>query len=470
MRAGGRSGETARSGDDGHSMTAAKLAIFVVGALASYPVGRWLERHPAWRLRAWVLVGFLPFFSRADMGILYWNRPGDTNGIEVALLDWLALSLLFAARRRAGATPYRIVMGAYLAVALGAVTYSEWSLGAFGYVWKLGRMYLLYAAVCRASQDDAVPAAILRGVMYGLVYEALWTVWQHFGQGILRAPGTFAHENTLGMLVNLTVMVPIALIFAGRATRLGWLAVIAALPSCLFTVSRGTILFFAVGTVAVYVVSVLKKYDARKAKLGLVGIALAAAFIPLAITSLASRSTAERSESMLVRGQFERAASLMLEDHPLGVGPNHFGIMLLSGGYGDRAGLDWTQRMSIVHNVYWLTAAEMGYAGVLALVALFLAPLLSSIRWIYRARQDPRADVLLGLAVGLALFYVHSFFEWTWRITEVSYVYWMVVGMTGGLARQLRDARLGRSVSSRRPFTVTSRGLRPEAAGGLANP
>ncbi len=448
-------------------MTAVKLAIVIVAVLASYPAGQWLGRHPRWRLHLWTLVALLPFLSRADMGIIFWDRPGDTNGIEVALIDWFALSLFFAYQGRGRPAPYRLALGAYFVVCLTSVAYAEWPLGALGYVWKLCRMYLLYAAICRAGRDERVPAALLRGILLGIVYEAPWILWQHFGLGIHRAPGTFAHENTLGMLVNLTVMVPIALILAGRATRLAWLAVIAAVPSCLFTVSRGTILFFAAGSVLVYVASILRRSDSRKAWLGLMGLGLAAALVPLAIVTLSSRSLDERNQSMQVRDQFEHAASLMLEDHPLGVGANHFGIMLLTGGYGDRAGLDWSQRMSIVHNVYWLTAAELGYAGVIALVVLFLAPLPAAIRWSLRTPEDRRADVLLGLGVGLMLFYVHSFFEWTWRITEVSYVYWVVVGMAASLARQLHDADRRERVMVRESIGMAPR-LRPSSAVTLA--
>ena len=80
------------------------------------------------------------------------------------------------------------------------------------------------------------------------------------------------------------------------------------------------------------------------------------------------------------RRRLEVAASLMLQEHPLGIGPNCFTSKLLHGGYGDRGGLDWRQRVSIVHNIYLLTAAEMGYAGVVALVVLFLVPLGSALR------------------------------------------------------------------------------------------
>jgi O-antigen ligase len=429
-----------------------KWIIFIVAVLASYPVGHWLRDRPALQLRAWTLIGFLPFFSSTlGMGLIpFGTRAGDTQGIEVALVDWLALSLLFAQKTPARPLPYRFALALYFLVALVSVTQAEWTLGALGYVWKLGRMFLLFAAICRAGHDQRVPAALLRGLMSGIVYEGAWVVWQHYGLKIHQASGTFFHQNSLGILLSLVVMVPVALILAGRASMLPWLTLIAAVPISIFTVSRGTILFFGAGSVLVYIVSTFRTYSLRKAKIGLAGIILGLAILPVALATLGSRSEEAKAESLLVRWRYERAATMMLADHPLGVGANHFTTMLLTGGYGDRAGIDWFNRIGIVHNVYWLTAAEMGYAGVVALAILFLAPILSVLRNGLRAGQDRRADVLLGFGVGLIAFYAHSFFEWAWRITEVSYIYWIAVAIVAILARQIREAVPGRVVPDAR--------------------
>jgi O-antigen ligase len=417
-----------------------KWLVFVLAALATYPLGRWLRDRPAMQIRAWTLVGFLPFLAALDMALVSFGaRPGDTNGVEVALIDWLALSLLFAQEQPARPLPFRFVLAAYLLVAVASVTQAPWALGSFGYVWKLGRMYLLFAVVCRAGQDLRVPAALLRGMMLGIVYEGSWALWQRFGLGLPRTTGSFAHQNTLGILLNLVVMAPMALMLAGRTTWLAAAATLAALVTCLLTVSRGALLFFGVGCVLLFVLSVARTFSARKVKMGLLGLALGVAIVPLALGVLSSRSPAEQVDSMRLRGQYERAATMMLEEHPLGVGANHFTVMLLTEGYGDRAEIDWSQRVAIVHNVYWLTAAELGYAGVLALVVLFAAPLVAALRYGLSARRDRRGDVLLGLGVGLALFYAHSLFEWVWRGTAVSYVYWMTVAIVAVLARQLRE-------------------------------
>ena len=159
---------------------------------------------------------------------------------------------------------------------------------------------------------------------------------------------------------------------------------------------------------------------------------------------------------------------MMLAEHPLGIGPNQFQVSLMTEGYGARAGVDWTQRIGIVHNIYWLTAAETGYAGLLALVLVFIVPVLSAFRYAFRAGRDIRGDVLLGLGVGLTMFYVHSLFEWVWRVTSVSYVFWIVVGMTATLSRGVRDTVTRRAVLARHWPTPFERKFRPGQAAGVA--
>ncbi len=446
-------------------MTAVKWAIFVVAVLASFPAGRWLRDRPALRIQLWTLVGLLPFVGPGYMALVFFGgRPGDTYGIEVALLDWLALSLLLAAKPADRPPPYRFALSLYLLVVVVSIMQARWPLHAAGYAWKLGRMYLLYAAIWRSGgEDERVPAALLRGLTSGVAYEGALAVWQHFGLGLRQATGSFTGQNTLGMVMNLVVMVPIARILAGPTSLLTKLAPVAAVIAAFFTVSRGTLLFLGIGSALLFVGSVLRKFTPRKAWFGLFGLVVAVAIVPVALTTIESRRASERAESMEMRGLLEDAASAMLQEHPLGVGANHYPAELLLGGYGQRAGLWWRMRTAIVHSVYWLTAAELGYAGVVALLVLFVAPLRMAFSYGLRRSQGRRGDVLLGLGVGLTTLYAHSFFEWAWRLTEVSYVYFMTVALIPVLARQRQpSSALARAGGLR---LAGARAIRGEARG-----
>jgi hypothetical protein len=184
------------------------------------------------------------------------------------------------------------------------------------------------------------------------------------------------------------------------------------------------------------------------------------------------------------RAGLERAASIMLADHPLGVGANNFVVAANTEGYYPRAGVVWGDFASDVHNLYWLTVAEDGYFGLVACVIFLLAPLSVALRCGVRHRpfpasgssresfarvgvkavDDPRrgkmalenrveagpverasstmpsdiqGDLLIGLGVALLLVYLQNFYEWIFLTYRVQYVFVMDVGLIAGLAVQM---------------------------------
>ena len=104
----------------------------------------------------------------------------------------------------------------------------------------------------------------------------------------------------------------------------------------------------------------------------------AAALLPLAISSFEERFAAEPiSAEYDERAAFQRAAALMLSDHPMGAGANNYVVVANSRDYiRPGRGVTWggSSRSTFVHNAYWLTAAELGYLGAIAF-ALLLLPL-----------------------------------------------------------------------------------------------
>lgn len=434
-------------------MTALKWALFAVAVLASYPVALWLRERPGVRLPLWTLVGLLPFIHPEPMALVFFGgRPSDTHGVEVAFIDWLALCLLLAARAgRRLPSAYRLALSAYFLVVIVSISQARWPELAAAHLWKLCRMALVLVAVWRAGVEDArVPVALLRGMAIGAVYEGGLAAWQHFGRGVLRAQGSFSGWNSLGVVLNLVAMVPVARILAGPTSLLTKLVPLAAVAGALFSVSRGALLFLGVGIALVWIGSTLRRPTARKAWFGACGLLLFAAVVPVALSALASRTAEERQESLDTRARLETAAVTMLREHPLGVGASHYVPELLLGGYGERAGLGWRMWVAVVHNVYWLTAAELGHAGVVALLLLFLAPLRLAL---LRRAGGPRGDVLLGLGAGLAVFGVHSCFEWVWRLNEIMYLWFMNVGVVAVLAAQAQPAPAS---GMRRPGYLTS--------------
>jgi O-antigen ligase len=390
----------------------------------------------------WSLVGFLPFFYSRDVALVVDRvRPGDSHGLEVALIDLLAVALFVARPRPLPRVPYRGAAAFYLLAAAASMAQAASPGFAFFYVWKLLRMCFLGAVLMRAGHEGDAPAAVLRGMTLGTLYEFGLVLWQRYGLGMNQVPGSFAHQNSLGMALNLVVMASFALVLARRTNWWTTVAPFAAMVTIVLTLSRGSLALFALGLFLVFSLSMLRGVTRRKVAMALLGMAVAAAVLLKGADTISRRFGEAPADSMAERRRLEAAALMMVRDHPLGVGANHFTWMLIHRGYGERAGLDARSRTANVHNIYWLTAAETGYPGLLALLLLLAAPLLHASRYVLSARGDVRGDVLLGLAVGLVLCYVHGTVEWVWRTTEISYLFWMIVAMVPALARQLRAQR-----------------------------
>ena len=106
------------------------------------------------------------------------------------------------------------------------------------------------------------------------------------------------------------------------------------------------------------------------------------------------------------------AAAMILHDHPFGIGANNYIVVANSQGYAERAGVPWSNPFAIVHSVYWLTAAETGYLGVITFVFLWLQITWVSIRCAWKYKNDYRGDIMLGLAATLVVIALHNAYEW----------------------------------------------------------
>ena len=94
-------------------------------------------------------------------------------------------------------------------------------------------------------------------------------------------------------------------------------------------------------------------------------------------------------------------------------------------------------RGALVHNVYWLVAAETGYLGFATFVLLLMRPMIVSFLCGWRHRKDVRGDLLLGFGVALLAVYLHSFVEWVFITRGPQYMLALTFGIISGLAQQL---------------------------------
>jgi hypothetical protein len=402
-----------------------------------------MRRNPNQAPKIWMIMGFLPFVLdnlHLFMASISWPEwPGYAKGTEFSVVDALALALYLSLPPTRHPLPFRLSMAFYFFAVLLSTIQTDVPMAAIFYLWQIGRMFLVYAAVARGCAVPRVPLALLQGMAAGLLMEAGLVLWQRIGSHMIQAVGTFGHQNLLGVISHFVVFPFFALMLGGRNGRFPMVVVFAGVIVEVLTTSRATVGLAAFGYATVFMLSALRQWTSRKAVVLLTGAMLGAVVTPLALSSVAHRGTESIESSDEERIAFQTAAAMMLADHPMGVGANNYVIVANSGGYNAAAGVAPTlgSRSAHVHNIYRLVAAETGYLGLIAFVILLLCPLAVTLRSFWRYRTDYRADMLIGLGTALLVVYVHSFFEWIFITYPAQYMFAIDVGLVAGLAQQL---------------------------------
>ncbi len=299
---------------------------------------------------------------------------------------------------------------------------------------------MLFVAASLAAQRPSGLAWLSYGLAAAAILEAAVTVSQRLG-GTFQAHGTMAHQNMLGFMLHFVTLPLFALALAGSRSRLVLLGVAGALLAVALGASRATIGFLALGLLLLAALSLLRKSTPSKWKVIGIGLAAAALVAPIAMSGLEQRFASPGIEgSDEERAAIERAAKLMIQEHPWGVGANNYVVVANVGGYSERAGVIWNQgsRAAHVHNMYLLTAAESGWFGLLALVALFAWPAFCGLRFAIANRKDSRGDIVLGAAIAVVVAAMHGLYEWIFVTYQAQYMFAIALGIIAGVLRQTK--------------------------------
>ena len=417
----------------------------------------WLRRYPSAVPKALMLMGFLPLALSSDslrlyMAAISWaDWPGFVKGAEFSVLDAVALALYFSLPSARYALPFRISMALYFVSVLLSAFQAQVPMATLFYPWQLARMFLVYAAVARACSQPHGAPAVLVGMAAGLVLQAGIAAWERFVLGFVQSGGT-VHQNLLGVMSHFVVFPLFALLLAGRRDWLPAVGTLVGLAVEILTTSRATVGLALFAYAAVFALSALRRWTSRKALVLLFGVFAVVALSPLVVMSFDRRFAAEAPSDYDERAAFQAAASMMISDHPLGVGANQYVVVANVDGYNRVAGVAAVpgSLSANVHNVYLLVAAETGYLGLITFVLLLLRPMMVAFLCSWRHPRDQRADLLLGLSVALFTVYLHNFFEWIFVTFQAQYMFALDLGLVAGLTRQLGYRR--RSGYLRRPY------------------
>ena len=451
-----------------------KFVALLVALSAAIPLGVILHSNAQIYRAFWILVGAMPLLAPAlpvaDIGVvtLADSWVGYVYSLEVTLLDIMILAALLAVPGEgvpwAFKVPLLLFVGALLLSMLQAANPLAASFG----VWQYARMILVMTVVARACRSDPdIASNILLGLGLGMGVQFVAVLEQRFLLGYPQTPGLFVHQNTLGIITHMVLLPHLALLLYGHTRHSGTLRNLAIMGVTMIvvvlTASRATIGLSFLGMATTYGVLALARLTQRKVYVALAACLALAAIAPLVASTIQNRIAHNpiREDVYDERAAFDRAASAIFADHPLGVGTNHYVPVARDQGYSERAGVARSEgnRNSLVHNAYLLTAAESGWPGLMTYLLMLATPLGVAFRNGWRARGTLGGHLLLGLGVALLIVYVHSLFEWIIYSREVLYVLFITMGMVFGLSLKARATIGGRAapaIAAPRPVGATN--------------
>ncbi|UUR06968.1 O-antigen ligase family protein [Sphingomonas glaciei] len=416
------------------------LILFTVVALTG-----WLRTNPRQAHLAWSLLTLLPFVLDpfhliiAPYAIPMW--AGYVKGWEVSLVDAVALGILLGMRGRWPKMALVLPFIAYLVAITLAVIQARFPMYALAYPIQFLRVFLVFLAAARVAQTQDGQKALLTGLVAGISIQAGYASWDR-ANGVFQTGGSLGHQNLLGFVSHMALMPALGMVLARRAPIRALLGVCAGIIVVILTGSRATILLAASMLTLTILLSTVIRFSGQKIALAIGGFVLLTASAPFAFSAIEKRMASQAAgltEKDEQRVAFERAARLIVSENPMGIGPNHYVFVSITEGYADRAGVNWSagNRAAHVHESYLLVAAETGYFGLFAMIALLASSLWYAFATAIRFRREPEADILIGMGCGLLAICLHALAEWMFAVYVVQYVFAANLGLIVGLRSYL---------------------------------
>lgn len=404
-----------------------------------------LNSQPKLRRYAYFALGLFPLtLSALNVDAAFYNLPrwlGYADAISVSLLDTLALALIITRRNVLRQLPFLGMFLLYILAVAASVVVADQFIPATFYLFQLLRILVIFLAVASVVREPDAVKLICLGIATGAIYQGIFAVYQR-GTGTFQVSGSFAHQNTLGFMLHFVTIPLLALLMAKKQSGLYLAAVAAAGVAVALSASRGSIAFVCVGIVLLFILSLMRQNTSRKYSLIGATVGLALLVSPVAVAGLNQRfDNLAKAGSYDERAAFEEAATMMLMENPMGVGPNQYPLAANTRGYSSRAGVAWNpgSRSANVHHMYLLMGAETGWLGMTTFAAFLMWIIISGLKFAFQNKRDPVGDLVLGFTVTMIVVAVHGLYEWIFVTYEVQAMFAVALGIMAGSIRARKN-------------------------------
>ncbi len=422
------------------------MALAGVPAMAALTMKS--ERHRGWLVTILIFSTILSTSTKINFVSMEHYR-GPDRGFEINLTDltaWgLIIGMLVKYPKKLQWLPYNTIwLAALFLIACISVIAAPDKLVASFSLFKWARAGIIYWCMVNVVQVGFPREAIWRA-MFGMGwYMSFLAIKQKYIQHIYRINGPFDHSNTVPLFINL--FLPALVLWALCDKKLkgwqAWLSIAASLGLVVASQSTFSRLGLMLSLGCFFLAIITANVRARSKRVTIATIcAVLAVFVggALAAKSILDRIHNAPESSEEARAEFNMAAKKMMQDYSFGVGVNNFSRVLTANQRYNQylSVMEDEEQAGVCHQIYNLTAAELGRPGLFVFVVILARFLWLPIVTVIKKKKDFETLLLFGLIYGQIALHISGLMEWVFRITPVTFLYAISAGLMAGYVRVL---------------------------------
>jgi O-antigen ligase len=420
------------------------LTFLVAGVPAMTVAAIYSSSLRGWLVAALIFATFLGDMANINLMSMQQYR-GPDRGFEITLADlicWsLILCMLIRFPSRIKWLPYNTLwMLVFFGLAAIATAKAPRPVLAYFSLYKMIRIYLVYWCLVNCLRAGVEMEYVWWGLVSIGMFMTLLALKQKYVDGLYRIHGPFDHSNTIPPYLN--QIIPFLLTWGLVQRRFGlWQSAASVFGSLgmvfavVATQSRAGMALAGTCLIATLVITNVQARSARvTAVTALVFVAIVAGGIK-SVDSIIDRIRKAPKTSEAARDEFNVAAEMMAKENWFGVGLNNFShVLTVTPKYRSHIKVMETEEQAgVAHHIYWLTAAELGYPGLIAFLIIVARFMWYMARQAYRLRKSEEGLILFSILLGAAALHLSGFLEWALRITPVTQMFAITTGFAVGL-------------------------------------
>jgi len=422
--------------------------------------------RPARNVSFFLMIALTCVTFKIDINFLshFWYR-GTTRGIEVSLVDILAIGVLFGSLL----TPRRDTVRWFSPASLGLmllfflfacinVGYSEPKIYGLFELSKMVRGVIFFLAAAMFVRGQRELAILVAALGCATCFEGLIALKQKLHDGYLRVPGTLDDANSLSMYMCMVAPVFVAAINSTLPKIVRQLSVLALLSAGLcvvLTISRAGIPIFCMVVMGATLATISLRLTVKK----LVG----AVFVSLCLCGVVYKSwdlietryTTDSLKSEYLdntafesRGYYLRLMQLIVADHSGGVGLNNWSYWV-SKRYGAKVGPAFSDYDDLIytpvkyrpnnnyaapaHCLAALTLGELGYVGLFLFALIWFRWFQMGLPFLWPRVPDATRRIAVGIFFGTCGVFLQSITEWVFHQTHIYLTFHALIGTLAAL-------------------------------------